>query len=63
MPAVRLFLGKDFYEMFRWFNEEGYKANIPELRPKYPEVHLHSLKEWLREDGWDKRGLRFKAPK
>lgn len=63
MLVVKLFLGKEFYEMFDWFNEKGYQANIPELRRKYPEVHLHSLEEWLREDGWDKRGLRFRAPK
>ena len=63
MPIVRLFLGKEFYEMFHWFNTAGFQANIPELRRKYPEVHLHSLEEWLRENGWDKRGLRFRAPK
>ena len=63
LPVVRLVLGKEFYEMFHWFNSKGYQANIPELRRKYPEVHLHSLEEWLREDGWHKRGLRFRAPK
>jgi uncharacterized protein YbjT (DUF2867 family) len=63
MPIVKLFLGKEFYEMFHWFDTKGYQANIPELRRKYPEVHLHSLEEWLREDGWHKRGLRFRAPK
>jgi len=63
MVIVKLFLGKEFYEMFHWFNTAGYRANIPELRRKYPEVRLHTLEEWLREDGWDKRGLRFRAPK
>jgi len=63
MPVVKLFLGKEFYEMFHWFNTKGYRANILELRSRYPEVHLHTLEEWLREDGWDKRGLRFRAPK
>src|SRR5579864_2159373 len=63
MVIVKLFLGKEFYEMFHWFNTAGYRANIPELRSKYPEVRLHTLEEWLREDGWDKRGLRFRAPK
>jgi hypothetical protein len=33
--------------MFRWFNAEGFQADIPELRRKYPEVHLHTLEEWL----------------
>jgi len=63
LPIVRVFLGKEFYLMFRWFNEAGYKASIPELKRRYPDIHLHSLEEWLREDGWDKRGLRFRAPK
>jgi uncharacterized protein YbjT (DUF2867 family) len=60
---VRLVLGKEFYAMFRWFNEQGYKADIPDLRRRYPEVHLHTLEEWLREEGWHKRALRFRAPK
>ena len=63
MPIVRLFLGKEFYEMFRWFNNAGYKADIAELRRRYPEIHLHTLEEWLREEGWNKRALRFRAPK
>ena len=60
---VRLVLGKEFFLMFRWFNEAGYKADIAGLRRRYPEVHLHSLEEWLREEGWNRRGLRFRAPK
>ena len=63
LPIVRLVLGREFYAMFRWFNEEGYKADIAGLRRRYPEVHLHTLEEWLREEGWHKRALRFRAPK
>ena len=63
LPLVRLVLGKEFYAMFRWFNEEGYKADIAGLHRRYPEIHLHTLEEWLREEGWHKRALRFQAPK
>lgn len=63
MPLVRLVLGREFYEMFRWFNDAGFKADIPELRRRYPEIHLHTLEEWLREEGWHKRALRFRVPK
>jgi uncharacterized protein YbjT (DUF2867 family) len=63
MPVVRLVLGKEFYEMFHWFNKAGYKADIAELRRRYPEIHLHTLEQWLREEGWHKRALRFHAPK
>jgi len=40
-----------------------HKADIAGLRRQYPEIHLHTLEEWLREEGWNKRGLRFRAPK
>ncbi len=63
LPLVRLVLGKEFYLMFRWFNEAGFKADIPGLRRKYPEIHLHTLEEWLREEGWHKRAKRVRAPK
>jgi hypothetical protein len=63
MPMVRFLLGKEFYQMFRWFNQAGFKANIPELRRKYPEVRLPTLEEWLRAEGWHKRARRVRAPK
>lgn len=63
MPMVRLFLGKEFYQMFRWFNQSGFKANIPELRRKYPQVNFQTLEEWLRTEGWHKRARRVRPPK
>lgn len=63
LPLVRLILGKEFYVMFRWFNDAGFKADIPGLRRTYPEIHLHTLEEWLRNEGWHKRAKRMRAPK
>jgi uncharacterized protein YbjT (DUF2867 family) len=63
LPVVRLLLGKEFHAMFRWFNEAGYQADIPALRRAYPEIHLHTLEEWLRMEGWHKRVRRVRAPK
>lgn len=63
LPIVKLVLGKEFYSMVRWFNEAGYKADIPGLRRTYPEIQLHSLEEWLREEGWHKRAKHVRAPK
>jgi uncharacterized protein YbjT (DUF2867 family) len=63
MPVVKLVMGKEFYQMFRWFNAEGFKADIPGLQRRYPEVHLHTLEEWLRKEGWHKRVRRLSAPK
>ena len=63
MAMVRLVLGKEFYQMFRWFNTAGFSANIPELRRRYPEVHLQTLEEWLLAESWQKRARRVRAPK
>jgi hypothetical protein len=56
-------LGKEFYQMFRWFNEEGFRADIPALRKAYPEVPLMSLETWLRQEGWHKRARSVVPPK
>ena len=63
MPMVRLFLGVEFYQMFRWFNIEGFRANIAELHRRYPEVHLQTLEEWLRREGWQKRVRQVQPPR
>jgi hypothetical protein len=49
--------------MFRWFNERGFEANIPELRRRFPETRLQTLEEWLRGEGWHKRARRVVPPK
>ena len=63
LPIVRLVLGKEFHQMFRWFNTAGFKADIDGLRRRFPEVRLRSLEEWLRDEGWHKRARRVRAPK
>lgn len=63
LPVVRLFLGKEFHQMFRWFNDAGFKADIDGLRRRYPEVRLRSLEEWLRDEGWHKRVRHVWAPR
>jgi uncharacterized protein YbjT (DUF2867 family) len=63
LPVVRLFLGKEFHQMFRWFNRAGFEADIEGLRRRYPEVHFRSLEEWLRDEGWHKRARHLRAPR
>jgi len=60
---VRLVLGKEFYQMFRWFDTAGFKANIAELRKRYPEVQLQTLEQWLYTEGWHKRARHVRPPK
>jgi uncharacterized protein YbjT (DUF2867 family) len=54
MPVARA-MGKEFYQMTRWFNAGGYQADIAGLRRDYPEIHLTSLEEWLRSEGWENK--------
>ena len=61
--VVRLVLGREFYQMFRWFDRAGFAADIEGLRRRYPEIRLRSLEEWLREEGWHKRARHVRAPK
>jgi len=63
LPLVRLVLGREFYQMFRWFNEAGFQADIASLKRTYPEVHLLSLEEWLIKEGWHKRARKVTPPK
>jgi len=62
MPLVRLVLGKEFYQMFRWFNQEGLKADVQDLRRRYPDARLQTLEEWPRNEGWHKRARRVRPP-
>jgi uncharacterized protein YbjT (DUF2867 family) len=55
MFIVKYFMGKETYQMFSWFNSEGYKSDISYLRSNYPEVKLTSLEDWLLKEGWDKK--------
>ena len=52
MPVVRVALGREFYQMFRWFNAGGFQADVPALRRDYPQLRLRTLEDWLREEGW-----------
>jgi uncharacterized protein YbjT (DUF2867 family) len=49
---VRLSLGKEWAQMFKWLDRYGFQADIPALRRDYPEVALTSLEEWLIREGW-----------
>lgn len=43
---------KDLAKMYEWFNENGYRADIPALRALYPK--LTTFETWLRKSGWAK---------
>jgi uncharacterized protein YbjT (DUF2867 family) len=55
MFIVKFFMGKESFQMFSWFNSEGYKSDINYLRSNYPEVKLTTLEDWLLKEGWDKK--------
>jgi uncharacterized protein YbjT (DUF2867 family) len=55
MPLVRVALGREFFQMFRWFNAGGYRADVRALRRDYPELELRGLEQWLRDEGWENK--------
>lgn len=57
--VTRLALGKEFHQMFKWFNEEGYRADLALLRREYPEIEPTSLDAWLRREGWSRKGKSY----
>jgi len=63
MWIAYLAMGKDIRNSFRWINTSGYKADIPELRRRYPELQLKTLEQWLYDEGWDKHARRVKVHK
>jgi hypothetical protein len=42
--------GREITIMYRWFNDVGYNADIPELRWEYAE--LTTLERWLHGNAW-----------
>jgi uncharacterized protein YbjT (DUF2867 family) len=56
---TRLMLGKEFHQMFKWFNAEGYRADLGALRRDYPEVSMTSLEQWLVREGWASKGTKY----
>lgn len=54
--------GREWYQMFRWFNDAGFRADIAALRKLYREIELQTLEQWLYNEGWHKRVRRIAAP-
>jgi hypothetical protein len=50
MPVVRVALGREFCQMLRWFNADGFQVDVAARRRGYPQ--LRTLEDWLREEGW-----------
>jgi uncharacterized protein YbjT (DUF2867 family) len=44
-------MGEEYTIMYRWFNDEGYEADIAALRDEYP--GLVSFEQYLRGHGWE----------
>jgi uncharacterized protein YbjT (DUF2867 family) len=44
----------DFADMFDFFNNVGYSADIPALRRDYPSIGWHSFEAWAKAQPWEK---------
>jgi uncharacterized protein YbjT (DUF2867 family) len=50
---------EEWGKMLGWFNERGYKADIPALRAMHPQ--LLNFEQWLCRSGWEGIGLKKAA--
>jgi hypothetical protein len=50
MLVARVALAKEFFQMFHWFNDSGYQADVKGLPARYPGLQLRTLEDWLREE-------------
>jgi uncharacterized protein YbjT (DUF2867 family) len=48
-------MGEEYTVMYRWFNDQGYEANIAALRDDYP--GLSSFEQYLCGHGWENAGV------
>ena len=51
MPIVGVALGKEFFQVFHWFNDTGYQADVKGLRARYPELQLRTLEDLAARGG------------
>jgi uncharacterized protein YbjT (DUF2867 family) len=54
LPLIiaRLFMDKEMYWMFKWFNEKGFNAPMELTKLNFPAVRPTSLAEWLVNENW-----------
>jgi uncharacterized protein YbjT (DUF2867 family) len=53
LSKIMLYFVKELGTMFTWFGEQGYAANVEELKKTHPE--LKDFKAWLEESKWEKK--------
>jgi hypothetical protein len=44
--------GEDLHAMFRYFDTVGLDVDTAALRREFPEVHWHTLEQWLASRDW-----------
>jgi len=42
----------DMADMYKWFNDVGYSADIEKLKKDYPEVNWQTVENWAKEQDW-----------
>ena len=52
MPIVRLFMDKEMFLMFHWFDEKGFEADRQVAAKDFPDVKATTLKEFLLNENW-----------
>jgi len=54
MFIVRMVMDKEMYLMFKWFNNEGFKADMKGVKIDFPTVKATTLKDFLVNENWQR---------
>jgi uncharacterized protein YbjT (DUF2867 family) len=54
MFAAKIFMDKEVYLMYKWFNKVGFNVNIESNKKNFPSVKLTTLKDWLINENWQR---------
>ncbi len=54
MFAAKIFMDKEVYLMYKWFNKKGFTVDIESNRQNFPSVKITALKEWLINENWQR---------
>ncbi len=54
MFGAKMFMDKEVYIMYKWFNEKGYSVDIEGNKKNYPNVKITSFRQWLINENWQR---------
>ena len=52
LEVIRLRMGEDAVQMYKWFNNAGFTVDRATLRREFPDVAFHDFESWTKPQDW-----------